>query len=398
MAPAGTFLQSNFGNTLNPIFTQQQQGNMMKGNMMQQPGNMMQQQGNMMQQPGNMMQQQGNMMMMNPSHQNMMMQTQHPMMTNNIFFKQQQQQPFINQFSPTGFMTQQPMVIPQTTFLAQPQQTTFLAQPQQTTFVSQPIQQQQQQQYDPQQQQLTVTQPILETQNPVVEIEKQPVIEIEARKPVLEVSRVTTVPVVQTPIVDVQKTVTTLVQTPSVLTNTDEKTPTEIHHLILDQNKDLELLNKLVTHHIDQNRLIMEELRTLIRSRQIHDETEHRELQVVNPLVEQPNNVVVQRPVVEVQRVQVQPIQTSIVPNNIVKIDRQPLNLVQNQQNDIDQQIPRQTQQMQKTMQINDQQVPLIQTQTGTDTGFNFPRLQPFNNQNQMMQQQQTFNRFSSNQ
>jgi hypothetical protein len=210
--------------------------------------------------------------MLQPAHQQLMMQQQHPTMTNNVFFqqmRQQQQQPFINQFRPQNpqFINQQQPLGIQPTFITQ-QQPTFL--------------QQQPQQYSQQQPQVSIPmvqqieapngyqQPSVQT----VEVKAEPVLEV--REPEIEVQRQPAVVEVSQPVTNVE------VKNVAAPNTVVERTPTEIHNLINEQNEDLETLNQLVRHHIDQNRIIMEELRTFVRQSHHSEQNENGQPKVTS--------------------------------------------------------------------------------------------------------------------
>ena len=211
--------------------------------------------------------------MLQPVQQQLMMQQQHPTMTNNVFFqqmRQQHQQPFINQFRPQNpqFINQQQSLGIQPTFMTQ-QQPTFL--------------QQQPQQYSQQQQQPQISMPIVQQieapingyQQPsvqTVEVKAEPVLAV--RQPEIEVQRQPAVVEAAQPVTNVE------VKNVAAPNPVVERTPTEIHNLINEQNEDLETLNQLVRHHIDQNRIIMEELRTFVRQSHHSEQNEN-----VQPIV-----------------------------------------------------------------------------------------------------------------
>ena len=193
--------------------------------------------------------------------QNMLLNQQHPIMQNNIFFQQQlrqqqQQQPFMGQpqqqFAPKPqqfmppqqqqFMPQhlQQFVSQQAAFMPQP---TFLPQPQ-TTFIQQPAVLQTQTTFKPVQQQQPVAQP-----EPVVTRQEAPVqtvTVVQAPKPVV----IETIP---------EKTPVTTQITTEVAT---QHTPLELHDLLVAQNDDLNVITQLIRHHVEQNRIIMDEIRS----------------------------------------------------------------------------------------------------------------------------------------
>ena len=350
--------------------------------------------------------------MLQPANQQLMMQQQHPTMTNNLFFqqmRQQQQQPFINQFMPQqqSFINQQQPQIPlgvQSTFITQQQQPLFQQQPQQYS-------QHQQQQIDTssmnflQQPSLqnvqtvqTVVQdkPVVEVKKTEIETQRQPLV-VDVQHPVttVEVKKID-VPVSVSVAQPVLTTENPVVSTVVTNTNVVERTPTEIYNLIQEQNDDLEMLKQLVSHHVDQNKIIMDDLRTFVRQNQRIDHINDVHTIVTDNLNVAPMKTSV---VVDNQR----PILDNKV--NFVSTNTQNLPRVQQQQNFVvDQNTPIQTtittvpnrQQTthfvsDNTQQLNvDQQVPNQFQQTNTDNGgFNFPRLESFVHQ---QQKQQTFN------
>ncbi len=185
--------------------------------------------------------------------QNLMFQQQHPIMRNNIFFQQQQmrgQQPFMPQtvMPPQTFMPQ--TVMPPQTFMQQqpfmPQQQTFI--PQQQTFMPQ------QHTFIPQQ---TFIQPQVLTQPTV---QKQTVVETPVSTQPITPAKTVNIQIEQalakTPLQE-----TALVEVAEIPKAVSQRTSMQLHDLILAQNEDLNMLNQLVRHHIDQNKIIMDELR-----------------------------------------------------------------------------------------------------------------------------------------